>query len=195
MSRELKSKEDPYLAGRLLLAMPAMADPRFARTVIYMCAHGPDGAIGLVINRLADSLSFADLLAQLDIEADPEQVTALPKIHFGGPVETERGFVLHTSDYMHDGSMRIDDDIALTANVEILRDIAAGRGPRQHILALGYAGWGPGQLDGEIQANAWLCAPCDGALVFDRDLEGKWTRALAVLGVYAALLSTHAGRA
>ncbi len=186
---------DGYLTGHLLLAMPTMSDPRFERTVIYMCAHGPEGAIGLVINRLIGSLSFPDLLTQLDIEINPEHHARMPNIHFGGPVETERGFVLHTSDYRHDGTMWIAGDIALTANIDILRDIAAGRGPRQHILTLGYAGWGPGQLEGEIQGNAWLCAPCEDTRLFDSDLDEMWNRVLADLGVEAALLSTHAGRA
>ncbi len=195
MTEDGPSEDDAYLAGQLLLAMPTMRDPRFARTVIYMCAHSAEGAIGLVINRLVDSLSFAELAASLDIEAGPAGAGDMPKVHFGGPVETERGFVLHSRDYMRPGSMPIDERVALTATLDILRDIADGRGPRDRILALGYAGWGPGQLDGEIRENAWLSAPSDGGLVFDADIDGKWSRAMALIGVDAALLSSDAGRA
>jgi putative transcriptional regulator len=187
--------DDAYLTGQLLLAMPAMRDPRFARAVIYMCAHGEDGAIGLVINRLIGALPCADLLEQLGIAFDPDSSIVLPNVHFGGPVETERGFVLHGTDYMRDDSMPINDTMALTATVDIVRDIAEGEGPRDIVLALGYAGWGPGQLDGEIQENAWLSVSADRALVFDTDIETKWDRAMAKIGVDAALLSTQAGRA
>ena len=187
--------DDAYLTGQLLLAMPAMRDPRFARAVIYMCAHGEDGAIGLVINRLIGALPCADLLEQLGIAFDPDSSIVLPNVHFGGPVETERGFVLHGTDYMRDDSMPINDTMALTATVDIVRDIAEGEGPRDIVLALGYAGWGPGQLDGEIQENAWLNVESDAGLVFDPDLDAKWDRAIAKLGIDAALLSSEAGRA
>ena len=147
-------------------------------------------------NRLIGSLSFPDLLTQLDIEVDPEHHSRMPDIHFGGPVETERGFVLHTSDYRHDGTMWIAGDIALTANIDILRDIAAGRGPRQHILTLGYAGWGPGQLEGEIQGNAWLCAPCEDTRLFDSDLDEMWNpRARPISESRPPCCHPHAGRA
>lgn len=195
MASVISIDDDAYLTGQLLLAMPAMRDPRFARSVIYMCAHGEDGAIGLVINRLIGALPCADLLEQLEITFDPDSSIDLPSVHFGGPVETERGFVLHSSDYLRDESMPINDAMALTATVDIVRDIAEGKGPRDLVLALGYAGWGPGQLDGEIQENAWLSVSSDRALVFDTDLETKWDRAMAKIGVNAALLSTQAGRA
>ena len=145
-----------YFAGQLLIAMPTMSDPRFARTVVYMCAHNEDGAMGLVVNRLVESLNFPDLLAQLGIESG--LLSDEIRIHFGGPVETGRGFVLHSSEYLQDTSMKVDDGIALTATVDILRDMASGQGPRRSLLALGYAGWGPGQLDQEIQDNGWLTA-------------------------------------
>lgn len=195
MADDGPSETNAYLTGQLLLAMPAMRDPRFTRTVIYMCAHNADGAIGLVINRLIGSVSFDDLLDLLQIESADEMPEPPPPVHFGGPVETVRGFVLHSRDYAQEDSMPIDDTMALTATVDIVRDIAAGTGPRDHILALGYAGWGPGQLDGEIQENAWLSVSADRALVFDGDIESKWDRAMAKLGVDAALLSTDAGRA
>lgn len=195
MARDGTRNDDPYLTGQLLLAMPSMRDPRFARAVIYMCAHGKDGAVGLVVNRLIGGLPCSDLLEQLGIDHDPDSSTALPNVHFGGPVETERGFVLHTRDYMADESMPINDTMALTATVDIVRDIAGGSGPRDLVLALGYAGWGPGQLDGEIHENAWLSVASDDALVFDKDIETKWDRAMAKIGVDASLLSMEAGRA
>lgn len=195
MSDARLSEDETYLTGQLLLAMPSMRDPRFARTVIYMCAHSAEGAIGLVINRLIGSLSFADLLRQLEIDFDPEATFQPPSVHFGGPVETERGFVLHSVDYLQDESMPINDMVAMTATVDIVRDIADGIGPSDRILALGYAGWGPGQLDGEIQENAWLSVAADRTLVFDDDIDGKWDRAMAKIGVDTALLSTEAGRA
>ena len=195
MAREKATDDEAYLTGQLLLAMPAMRDPRFARAVIYMCAHGEDGAVGLVVNRLIGGLPCSDLLEQLGIAHDPDSSIVLPNVHFGGPVETERGFVLHTRDYMADESMPINEETALTATVDIVRDIAEGAGPRDLVLALGYAGWGPGQLDGEIQENAWLSVSSDNALLFDGDIETKWDRAMAKIGVDASLLSTEAGRA
>ena len=189
------TEDEGYLTGQLLLAMPSMRDPRFARSVIYMCAHGKEGAIGLVINRLIGALPCSELLEQLEIPIDSAVASTLPSVHFGGPVETERGFVLHSSDYLQDESMPIDESIALTATVDIIRDIAAGNGPRDVLLALGYAGWGPGQLDGEIQENAWLSVVPDRLLIFDDDIDGKWDRAMAKIGVDSALLSTQAGRA
>ena len=187
--------EEGYLTGQLLVAMPAMRDPRFARTVIYMCVHNSEGAMGLVINRSVGSIKFRDLLEELDLQSTPVDDSRLPRIHFGGPVETGRGFVLHSADYLRDDSMQLTDDLALTATVEILRDIACGTGPRSSLLTLGYAGWGPGQLDGEIQENAWLSVECDPDLLFSPDLEDKWEQALAKLGIDASLLSSDAGHA
>jgi putative transcriptional regulator len=187
--------EQGYLTGQLLIAMPAMRDPRFARTVIYMCAHNADGAIGLVINKALPSISFSDLLEQLKIAVEPSTGTRMPQVHFGGPVETGRGFVLHSTEYMQDDSMAIDDTVALTATVDIVRDIAGGTGPQASFLALGYAGWGPGQLDGEIQENAWLHVDADSALLFDEELDTKWQRSIAKIGFDLSLLSTEAGRA
>ncbi len=185
--------QDGYLTGQLLVAMPQMADPRFARTVIYVCAHTADGAMGLVINRPIESVTFPDLLKQLNIEA-PHPAQQI-RIMFGGPVETGRGFVLHSSDYVQDSTLLVSKNVGLTATMEILRDIANGAGPRQSLLALGYAGWGPGQLDSEITSNGWLTAPADDGLIFGNDLNHKWDSALAKLGVSAALLSGDAGHA
>lgn len=182
-----------YLTGQLLIAMPHMQDPRFERSVIYVCVHNAEGAMGLVVNRLADELTFPDLLQQLGIEISQDP-SDLP-IHIGGPVESGRGFVLHTSDYRQGSTIRVDEQVNLTATVDILKDIAEGRGPRQALLALGYAGWGAGQLDGEIQQNAWLNVPADEALIFDTDFAHKWERSIAKLGVDVSLLSGDAGHA
>ncbi len=184
---------DGYLTGQLLMAMPNMRDPRFARSVIYVCAHNADGAMGLVVNRLVGSVTFPDLLEQLGIEAGTacEEI----RVHFGGPVESGRGFVLHSGDYRHDSTLQVDEKMALTATVDILTDIAQGRGPRCSLLALGYAGWGPGQLDSEIQANGWLSVAADETLVFDDDLDGKWERAIGKLGIDVSLRSGEAGHA
>lgn len=184
-----------YLTGQLLIAMPSMRDPRFARTVIYMCVHNADGAMGLVVNRLIGAISFDDLLEELDVDPTTVDRKHLPSIHFGGPVETGRGFVLHSTDYLGDDSVKVDDGVALTATIEILKDIATGGGPANRLLALGYAGWGAGQLDGEIQENAWLSVPADATLVFNTALDDKWDRALAKLGIDATLLSSDAGHA
>jgi putative transcriptional regulator len=184
---------DSYLAGQLLVAMPGMRDARFAKTVIYLCAHNAEGAMGLVVNRAVGALSFAELLQQLDI--DPSRVSEAIKVHFGGPVETGRGFVLHSPDYMQEGTLVVSDAIALTATVDILKAIAIGRGPRLHLLALGYAGWGPGQLDSEIRANGWLHVDADEHLVFGADLDAKWDAAMAKIGIDPRMLSDAAGHA
>jgi putative transcriptional regulator len=171
-----------------------MLDQRFARSVIYLCAHSEDaGAMGLVINKLLDSLTMGELLAQLDIS--PSRIINSRPIHFGGPVEAGRGFVLHTSDYNEEATLLVDGNIAVTATLEIQRAIGKGRGPRRSLFALGYAGWAPGQLDAEIQANGWLSVAADDDIVFDPDQDGKWRRALAKLGIDLSMLSTDAGHA
>ena len=182
-----------YLTGQLLVAMPSMRDPRFTRSVIYMCAHNADGAMGLVVNRLVGSITFPDLLEQLGIEAS--QSSGAIRVHFGGPVEAERGFVLHSTDYVQSGTMVVDQGVALTGTIDILRDMASGHGPRRSLLALGYAGWGPGQLDAEIQANGWLSVPADEGLVFDDGLDDKWERAIGKIGIDFNKLSGEAGHA
>ena len=193
MSSTSGKSESGYLTGQLLIAMPQMNDPRFARTVIYICAHTADGAMGLVINREIEALTFPDLLKQLSIEA--EVVDDKIQVLFGGPVETGRGFVLHSSDYVQNTTMLVDKQVGLTATMEVLKDIASGNGPRLNILALGYAGWGPGQLDAEIQANGWLSVPADDGLVFGNELDKKWERALAKIGIDFSMLSGEAGHA
>jgi putative transcriptional regulator len=187
------NKTEGYLAGQLLVAMPQMRDPRFTRTVIYMCAHSAAGAMGLVVNRRVGTLTFSELLTQLGI--GPNRRNDEIRVHFGGPVESGRGFVLHSADYKQNNTMLVADNVALTATIDILKDLAAGGGPMRSILALGYAGWGPGQLDAEIQANGWLLAPADESLVFDDDLDQKWERAFAKVGVDFAKLSVDAGHA
>ena len=182
-----------YLTGQLLIAMPQMEDSRFSRSVIYMCVHNQDGAMGLMVNRLADDMTFPDLLEQVGVERGPE--TASLPIHIGGPVETGMGFVLHTSDYEQANTIKVSDAISLTHTIEILKDIAGGRGPRQVLLALGYAGWGAGQLDNEIQANSWLNVPADEALLFGDAQQDKWERSIAKLGIDISLLSGQAGHA
>jgi putative transcriptional regulator len=182
------------LTGQLLVAMPQMLDPRFARSVVYICAHsGEAGAMGLVINKLLGSLTMGELYAQLDISSSGAARSR--PVHFGGPVETGRGFVLHTPDYNEDATLVVNDSIALTATLDVLRAIGEGRGPRQSLFALGYAGWAPGQLDAEIQANGWLSVPADDAIIFDADHDQKWQRALAKLGVDLTMLSSEAGHA
>jgi putative transcriptional regulator len=188
-----------YLAGHLLIAMPAMTDQRFERAVIYLCAHNEDGAMGLIINQSLNSITFEELMNQLNISVtkfdDPSIHIERPEIHYGGPVEIGRGFVLHTPDYHHQGTIDMDDDICLTTSADILHDIARGNEPAQYVLALGYAGWEAGQLDQEIQENAWLCVPANQKLVFDPDLSAKWEQAMASIGVDVSLLSGDAGHA
>ncbi|HAA92691.1 MAG TPA: YqgE/AlgH family protein [Rhodospirillaceae bacterium] len=191
--QENGSAEQGYLTGQLLVAMPTMGDPRFAKTVIYMCVHNDEGAMGLVVNKSLDSITFPELLDQLDIES--LGVAAEKAIHYGGPVESGRGFVLHSLDYHQEGTITIVDDIGLTATIDVLRDIAENRGPAKSLLALGYAGWGAGQLDDEIQQNAWLNVPADPALVFGESDDEKWEHAIAKIGIDLRLLSGDAGHA
>ncbi len=188
-------KQDGYLGGQLLVAMPQMNSACFAHTVVFLCAHSVDGAMGLVVNKLVDSISFTDLLKQMEFEFDENEIDDRVQVHFGGPVESGRGFVLHTPDYMSDATMPVDDGFAMTATVDVLRSIAEGRGPQHAIFALGYAGWGPGQLDSEMQNNGWLNVGADLDLVFGREHDKKWRRAVAKVGVDPLLLSGEAGHA
>ena len=196
-----KRTAEGFLNGQLLIAMPSMGDKRFARSVVYICAHSADGAMGIVINRLATEVSFRELLVQLEIvetERQPRLAESVDEIrvHRGGPVETGRGFVLHSADFrVENATLPIAEGICLTATLEILRAIAEGRGPGRALLALGYAGWGPGQLEFEIQANGWLHSQADRGILFDDDIDGKYDRALAKIGVEAGMLSTDAGHA
>ena len=184
---------DPFLTGKLLIAMPAIGDDRFAQCVIYLCAHTADGAMGIVVNRPLGAPSFEDLLKQLEIAPNPP--TRRIGLCAGGPVEKARGFVLHTADWTSEASLLVDDGLALTASLDVLKAIAGGGGPREGILALGYAGWGPGQLDAELTNNIWLSAPSDETLVFDTEHDSKWLRALAMLHIDPLQLSSAAGHA
>ncbi len=181
------------LTGQLLAAMPNMSDPRFSKTVVYICSHSAEGAMGLVVNRLMQSITFPDLLDQLNIQT--YGMESQIRVHLGGPVDAERGFVLHSPDYMKDATVVVGSEYALTATVDILRDIATGIGPNKSMLALGYAGWGPGQLDQEIMDNGWLNVPPNDAIVYDDDLDTKWERALGQLGIDPRLLLDEAGHA
>ncbi|TVR10604.1 MAG: YqgE/AlgH family protein [Salinarimonadaceae bacterium] len=197
----LDESDQGYLSGHLLIAMPGMDDERFARSVVFVCAHSVDGAMGLVINKPAPDLSLPDLLVQLEIVSDDEAIRLPPQIDrmpvlMGGPVDSSRGFVLHSADYAIDEStLQVDGDICLTATVDILRAIASGGGPREAVLALGYAGWSPGQLEGEIRRNGWLNCPADPGLIFGASAEDKYDRAMRLMGVDPAMLSMSAGRA
>lgn len=184
----------PHFAGQVLIAMPTLNDPRFARTVIYIVAHNEEGAMGLVLNREAERVTFPDLLEQLGIEANGA-VRPIP-VRFGGPVDVTRGFVLHSTDYQNeDDTLAITNDTALTSTLDILKAIANGHGPAKAFLALGYAGWGAGQLEDEVQENAWLtCAP-DDLLLFGEGLEPKWRHAFDKIGVNPARLSSGFGHA
>ena len=181
------------LTGQLLIAMPAMPDPRFAHSVIFMCMHDERGAMGIIVNQVVDGLEFEKLLEQVGIkEAPPKRRIA---IHVGGPVETGRGFVLHSSDYKLDSTLDVDGGIRLTQSIEVLKEISRGGGPRRCLLALGYAGWGPGQLEREIKQNGWLNVAADEELIFGAAIDDKWRRALAKMGIDPTMLSSSAGRA
>lgn len=194
--------DDTYLDGQLLIAMPLMTDTRFARSVIYLCAHSEDGAMGLIINQTAPNITFPDLLDRLDIMPKDrkrawagDDLSSMP-IYVGGPVETGRGFVLHSSDYfVSETTLSINEGICLTATLDILKAIADGSGPSRAILALGYAGWSPGQLESEIQANGWLHCPPDPDIIFSPNNASKYHKALAKIGIDPSHLVSDAGHA
>jgi putative transcriptional regulator len=183
------------LIGQLLVSMPQMQDPYFARSVIYICSHSKDiGAMGLIVNKTIDSFTIDKLYAQLNIEPLPQSGLLQP-VHFGGPVEPGRAFVLHSADYRDEGTQGFGGEFSMTATLDILHATGKGVGPRQSILALGYAGWGRGQLESEIMANGWLSVPADTSLAFDAENDSKWQRALAKLGVRPEFLSADTGHA
>jgi len=201
MASRSHPEDEGYLDGQLLIAMPAMGDERFSRSVIYLCAHSSEGAMGIVINQQAPNISFTELLDQLNIAPDEDRIS-LPEsldsmaVHFGGPVETGRGFVLHSADYFKaESTLPVDDSMCLTATIDILRDIAKGTGPDKALLALGYVGWGPGQLEDEIQSNGWLNCPADPELIFDPEIGRKYNKALGSLGVDPIRLVNDSGHA
>ena len=183
-----------YLDGKLLIAMPGMGDPRFEHSVVFMCAHSEDGALGLIVNKPSSELKFSSLLEQLKIDVGrPERDI---RVHFGGPVENGRGFVLHSGDYLSEEStLQVNDGFGMTATLDVLEELARGSGPDSALLALGYSGWGPGQLEEEIQQNGWLTCDATPEIVFGSNDDGKWTEALSTLGVDPLMLSGDAGRA
>ena len=192
-------RERGFFDGQFLIAMPGMMDSNFARAVIYICAHSDAGAMGFIINRPQD-LTFTDVLLHLDMIKDDEAIVLPPHsrdlpIQTGGPVESGRGFVLHSDDYLSKSSIPVSDDICMTATLDIIRAISKGNGPKRATMLLGYAGWGAGQLEAEIGSNGWLNCPANEELIFDRGLDDKYERALAGMGVSAAMLSTEAGHA
>lgn len=195
------SEDDGYLDGQLLVAMPSMGDPRFSRSVIYLCAHSSEGAMGIIINQRAPNISFTELLEQLNIVPTEDRISvpsglSAMAVHLGGPVETGRGFVLHSADYFKsESTLPIDEKVCLTATIDILRDIAKGSGPNKALLALGYAGWAPGQLEDEIQSNGWLNCPADPELIFDPEVDRKYNKALGSIGIDPIRLVNDSGHA
>jgi len=183
------------LTGKVLIAMPGMGDPRFAGSVVFMCSHSPEGAMGLIVNKRMAEVTFAEMLEQLEI-VPPGGAPDMP-VCFGGPVEMRRGFVLHTSDYhsAKNESLVVDHRFAMTATLEILEDIAHRRGPLKALMTLGYSGWGPGQLEAEIGDNGWLTAEATPELIFSTAIDRKWEAALQSLGVHPLMLSSEAGHA
>jgi putative transcriptional regulator len=202
MTITAKTMLDSNLEGQLLIAMPGMADTRFSRSVVYMCAHSDEGAMGLIINQATENLNLGTLLEQIDMFREDEAPAELDaeglarRVQNGGPVETSRGFVLHSPDYFAESAtVKITDGICLTTTTDILKAIASGQGPKKLLLALGYAGWGPGQLENELGANGWLNCAADPDVVFADDLEAKYDLALSKLGVDPSHLVSGAGRA
>lgn len=194
MEEAAKPSEGDFLNGQVLIAMPGMRDPRFHRTLVYLCAHSSEGAMGLIVNKRADKLRLGDLFERLGIPAGAAVGRA--PVHYGGPVETGRGFVLHSSDYRSDdATMQVDENTSMTATLDILHAMASNRGPKSAIVALGYSGWAPGQLEAELRANGWLACPADPDLLFGEDEAQKWDRALAKIGVHPAMLSSTGGSA
>ena len=197
----IKSGPDDHasLEGHFLIAMPGMEDERFARSVVYVCAHSSSGAMGFIINK-SQKLSFPTLLTQLDIVSSADEIRLPQKgqeisVCQGGPVERGRGFVLHSDDYDSESTVAVDDRVALTPTLDILKSISRGIGPASAIMVLGYAGWGAGQLETEIAANGWLTCRADFDIIFDSELDGKYSRALAILGIDPAFLASEAGHA
>jgi putative transcriptional regulator len=196
-----KSAARGYLDGQMLIAMPALQDGPFSRSVIYICAHSTDGAMGIIVNHPAANINFPDLLVQLEVIPAADRIQLPPraetvKVLKGGPVETQRGFVLHSSDFfIEDSTLPIDDGVCLTATLDILKAIARGKGPASAVLALGYAGWAAGQLESEIQGNGWLHCAADPELIFGADIESKYDKALRKIGINLGMLSSEAGHA
>ena len=185
---------DNFLEGKMLIALPGMPDPRFEKTLIYMCAHSGEGAMGIIVNKAVEGLSFPELMKKLEVQTT-DKTPNMPVL-YGGPMETGRGFVLHTGDYdSQEATLPVAEDVSLTTTVEILRAMSEGRGPQQAIFALGYAGWSPGQIENELRGNGWLHCDADPSLLFGPGLDGKWAAALRKIGIDVSSLSAHTGRA
>lgn len=180
------------LSGQLLLALPGIGDPRFEHAVIALCIHGPEGAMGVGVGRAVPRLTLHALLGQLDIEIGTAPDAP---IHFGGPVEPQRGFVLHSGDWRGEDTLVVTDDLSMTTTLDVLRAIAGGDGPDRWLVALGYAGWGDGQLDEEMGRHGWLTVPCHETLLFETPADERWTRAFATIGIDARLLASTSGHA
>jgi putative transcriptional regulator len=195
MAKDNRSIEGAnFLEGKLLIALPGMSDPRFEKSVIFMCAHSSEGAMGLIVNKPIEGLGFHDLVRNLDIPVNGN--TPDSPVLFGGPVETERGFVLHSGEYAStNATMPVTGEISLTATLDILKAMAEGHGPHRSIFTLGYAGWGPGQIEDEIRMNGWIHCDADSHIVFETDINARWSAALRKLGIDLSLLSANAGRA
>ncbi|MFD1344171.1 YqgE/AlgH family protein [Litorisediminicola beolgyonensis] len=182
------------LTGKMLIAMPGMGDPRFQHSLIFLCAHSEDGAMGLIVNKPAPEIDMAALFEQLSIETPSD--LAGERVFFGGPVETGRGFVLHGDEYQSSVStLEVEGGFGMTATLDILEEIGRGQGPSERMMCLGYAGWGPGQLEGELAQNGWLVCDASRDLVFHTPAPEKWEAALATLGVAALALSSEGGQA
>lgn len=182
-----------YLTGQVLLAMPQMTDSRFERALVYVCGHDQNGAMGLIVNKYIQELTFKELIEQLGIPT--EGIEFDMPVHFGGPIDTGRGFVLHTDDYMHPTTIHLFDSLAMTATLDILQSIAEGEGPEESLVAMGYTGWGPGQLEQELGNNTWLQMDPDFELIFSSPIENKWELAMQKLGIDVATLDPHSGQA
>ncbi|WP_244627834.1 YqgE/AlgH family protein [Lentilitoribacter sp. Alg239-R112] len=198
-SNDILQRGGGYLENNLLIAMPGLYDTPFAQSVILICSHSDDGAMGFVLNKQSDIL-FSEFMQKLQVEAKPgvilpEGVSDLLPVHIGGPVDSGRGFVLHSDDYTNSSSMHLSAGLAVTATLDVLTAIAAGVGPKKAVLCLGYAGWSPGQLEEEIEANSWLSCPLNEEAVFDPDIDKIYTNTLSAMGVEAAQLSSFSGRA
>ncbi len=186
---------DNYLTGKLLLAMPSMSDTRFERAVIFICAHDEQGAMGLVINNALRDVAFTDMLEQIDLISDIKIDLSKFPVMNGGPVDSDRGFLLHSHEYSKDDTVNVNDEYGVTGTIDALREVVGGDGPDKMLFILGYAGWSAEQLDQELQQNAWLVADADPSLIFDTPLEEQWMSAVRALGVEPAMLSSAAGRA
>lgn len=194
MTKTGKIEGENFLEGKLLIALPGMSDPRFEKTVIFMCAHSLDGAMGLIINKPVEGLGFQQMMTRLGLRVTAN--TPEFPVLYGGPVETGRGFVLHSGDYESpDSTLPVSEDVSLTGTLDILRAMAEAKGPEKAIFALGYAGWGPGQIEDEIRLNGWIHCDADAAILFDAGLGDKWSSAIRKLGIDVSSLSIHAGRA